>query len=75
MTVINVITKMCPSHKHAPQKRKIKNWDRRDPLWLTLQDGKILLSMKNRTEEKSCRARQSNKGEVIIYGEALDGLL
>lgn len=70
MTVTNVITKMRPSHQYAPQKRRIKNWERRDPLWLPLQDGKIFPSMENRTEEKSCRTRQSNKGEDIIFGEA-----
>lgn len=31
---------------------------------------KAVPSMKNRTEERSCRARQSNKGEIIISGEA-----
>lgn len=61
---------MGPSHQHAPQKRKIKNWERREPLWLVLQDRKIFPSMKNRTGEKSGRERQSNKGEVIIFGEA-----
>lgn len=53
-----------------PLKREKLKTGKEESLYGSYFRIKIFPSMKNRTEEKSCRERQSNKGEVIIFGEA-----